>query len=247
MAKSEETLNVLFIGMPGAGKSSTINILVGRDVCEFGQTFRPCGITEELQFCQERIQTALELDLIEQNYYAVSKKADVIENIDNTTDPRLAVTNKTEERTDTRQTVDGENVFARRFVLVDSSNNLKDVSKRKNEFHLFAFICPFKRYTRDSQRFLEKISKSFNNFFERSVIIITQCAREQEQNFTKEINAVSRIDKKFRKLYKKAPLLFCSTDTESHQKFRRDFLDKLVDIVIQRFTPKGIRFFQCLT
>lgn len=52
---------MLFIGTPGAGKSSTINILLGREVCDSGQTFKPCGKTEELQFCKERIQTALKL------------------------------------------------------------------------------------------------------------------------------------------------------------------------------------------
>lgn len=57
----EITLNVLFIGTPGAGKSSTINILLGKDVCEFGQTFKTSGITEELQFCKEKIKTAFEL------------------------------------------------------------------------------------------------------------------------------------------------------------------------------------------
>lgn len=44
----ENTLNVLFIGMPGSGKSSTINILLGKKKCKSGLTLNTKGITLEM-------------------------------------------------------------------------------------------------------------------------------------------------------------------------------------------------------
>lgn len=169
--------------------------------------------------------------------HALSKKDDVKENTECTKGPSSALT---EAGTTTRQTLHDENVFARRFVLVDSTNDLKEIRKRKKEFHLFAFVCPFKRYTKERKRFLKKISK-ISHFYDKSVLIFTQCAKEQEFQVTKEINAVSMVDKKFKKLCNKAPILFCPTDSEFYPKFRREFVEKLVDIVLHRFTLRGIR------
>lgn len=40
---------VVFIGMPGSGKSSTINILLGKEECETGLTFMKGGLTKTFQ------------------------------------------------------------------------------------------------------------------------------------------------------------------------------------------------------
>lgn len=40
---------VVFIGMPGSGKSSTINILLGKEECETGLTFMKGGLTKKFQ------------------------------------------------------------------------------------------------------------------------------------------------------------------------------------------------------
>lgn len=52
-----------------------------------------------------------------------------------------------------------ENVLARRFILVDSSNDLKTIQKEMRKVRFYAFICPLTRYTRERKRFLKKISK----------------------------------------------------------------------------------------
>lgn len=167
--------------------------------------------------------------------------AEVSKEADDTKMLSSALSSKTEEKNTYIHTYLNENVFARRFVLVDSTNDLKQVIKRKKEFHLFAFICPFRRYTKERKKFLKEISKISKTFFERSVLIFTQCAKEQTLNLDKEIHQVLEMDELLKTFYKKAPHLFCPTDLESYSEFRREFVDKLVDIVIERFTKKTIQ------
>jgi ribosome biogenesis GTPase A len=45
----KESIEVLFIGECGSGKSTTINSLLGGDKCSTGKTFRLNGLTGEVQ------------------------------------------------------------------------------------------------------------------------------------------------------------------------------------------------------
>lgn len=45
----EHCKKVVFIGLPGSGKSLTINILLGREECQTGQTFMKGGLTKTFQ------------------------------------------------------------------------------------------------------------------------------------------------------------------------------------------------------
>lgn len=61
---SEETcVNVLFIGTPGSGKSSTINVLLGRNECASGQTFETSGITHEMKKYRLKLQLTSEKEI----------------------------------------------------------------------------------------------------------------------------------------------------------------------------------------
>lgn len=61
---SENTsVSVLFIGMPGSGKSSTINILLGKNECKSGSTFDTKGITREIKSYKLEFQLESKIEI----------------------------------------------------------------------------------------------------------------------------------------------------------------------------------------
>lgn len=56
-----DPVKILFIGMPGSGKSSTINILYGSNVCKAGKTLMLNGITKSFQDCNVTLQMEFEI------------------------------------------------------------------------------------------------------------------------------------------------------------------------------------------
>lgn len=61
---SENTsVSVLFIGMPGSGKSSTINILLGKNECKSGSTFNTKGITREIKSYKLEFQLESKIEI----------------------------------------------------------------------------------------------------------------------------------------------------------------------------------------
>lgn len=58
-----EEIKVAFIGAAGSGKSSVINILLGKRECEVGQTFQLNGQTQNSQDCRCYISTSSALGI----------------------------------------------------------------------------------------------------------------------------------------------------------------------------------------
>lgn len=56
-----DPVKILFIGMPGSGKSSTINILYSSNVCKAGKTLMLNGITKSFQDCNVTLQMEFEI------------------------------------------------------------------------------------------------------------------------------------------------------------------------------------------
>lgn len=135
-----------------------------------------------------------------------------------------------------------ENVLARRFILVDSSNDLKTIQKEMRKVRFYAFICPLTRYTRERKRFLEKISK-MKSFSKNCILIFTQQSEEQTDTFENELQAVSKMDKRFKKLLKKSNYLMCpkigyENDSDSYKEFRKQFTETLMETVEKHLMKK---------
>lgn len=135
-----------------------------------------------------------------------------------------------------------ENVLARRFILVDSSNDLKTIQKEMRKVRFYAFICPLTRYTRERKRFLKKISK-MKSFSKNCILIFTQQSEEQTDTFENELQAVSKMDKRFKKLLKKSNYLMCpkigyENDSESYKEFRKQFTETLMETVEKHLMNK---------
>lgn len=56
-----DAVKILFIGMPGSGKSSTINILFGANVCKAGKTLMLNGMTDSFKECKATLQMEFEI------------------------------------------------------------------------------------------------------------------------------------------------------------------------------------------
>lgn len=135
-----------------------------------------------------------------------------------------------------------ENVLARRFILVDSSNDLKTIQKEMRKVRFYAFICPLTRYTRERKRFLKKISK-MKSFSKNCILIFTQQSEEQTDTFENELQAVSKMDKRFKKLLKKSNYLMCpkigyENDSDSYKEFRKQFTETLMETVEKHLMNK---------
>lgn len=90
--------------------------------------------------------------------------------------------------------------FGSCYLLVDSSNDFKEFLNRQNEFDFFAFVCPFTRYTVERKQYLERVVHAIgDSFFDRCILIFTQCSKEQEGNIEREIESVAEIDKNIKK------------------------------------------------
>lgn len=66
-----ENLQVVFIGVPASGKSSVINILLGKQQCEAGQTFQLNGKTQQSQGCSCFIFTSSTLGMVFHKYTSI--------------------------------------------------------------------------------------------------------------------------------------------------------------------------------
>lgn len=120
-----------------------------------------------------------------------------------------------------------ENRFGEKFLLVDSSNDFMEFVARKNEFDLFAFMCPFTRYTDERKHYLQKIVNEIGeSFFDRCILIFTQCSKEQEGSIEREIESVAKMDKNINIMKKKyivCPSRFQNNSPDSFRNFIIEF------------------------
>lgn len=122
--------------------------------------------------------------------------------------------------------------FGRRYLLVDSSNDFNEFQIRKNEFDFFAFVCPFTRYTLERKQYLERIVQAIgDSFFDRCILIFTQCSKEQEEgNIKQEIESVAKIDENIKKIKNKRLICPSRFQNERLDDFRNDFHEVLSEI-----------------
>lgn len=124
--------------------------------------------------------------------------------------------------------------FGKKYLLVDSSNDFKEFLERKNEFDVFAFVCPFTRYTVERKQYLERIVHAIgDSFIHRCILIFTQCSKEQEGNIEREIDAVAKIDENIKRMKKRKIICPSVFQNESPYEFQNRFDELLSKIEYQ--------------
>lgn len=246
---TEHRKKVVFIGMPGSGKSSTINILLGREECQTGQTFMKGGLTKKFQ---QYDSPQSKLHNILTNHYLCIPFA-IFANVYITTynlkyfilsfvmfysvsasQPLTESNTNATEDASLRNDWQEEYQFGRKYLLVDSSNDFKEFLERQNEFDVFAFVCPFTRYTVERKQYLERIVHAIgDSFFHRCILIFTQCSKEQEGNIEREIEAVAKIDENIKRMKKRKIICPSVFQNESPYEFQNRFDELLSNIEYQ--------------
>lgn len=217
-----ENIQVVFIGEPGSGKSSVINILLGKEQCEAGQTLQSGGKTKESQDCSCFMFTSTTLAETETNGATLPEKNDAAQKI-------IRTTNDTSSHTKKLKT---------KVVLIDTPNiddKLKSLCTEKKGFNAFALICPLTRYDQGRIKFLKDIVSTFGQlFFSRCILILTQRSKEQEDEneLKNQIKEVSEMDKNLQKILNENEYLLCPNfefekSSERYDSFRHSFAHSL--------------------
>lgn len=203
---SSDGLKVLFIGTPGSGKSTVINILRGEDACPTGKTLTAKGITTKREGYRSALQESkLDCDGIKVSFVKeIDKKATGAELIE-------------------------------QCSLIDTASSSKaweDVAEEEG-VHIFAFICPLSRYSERRKQFLEEIVSKFgDDFFSRCILILTQFSEDQKDTFEDDVSHVFKKDDNLRKLSNTHPYLVCpdlgkGPDSKEYKLFRNKFASSL--------------------
>lgn len=240
-----ENIQVVFIGEPGSGKSSVINILLGKEQCEAGQTLQLGGKTKESQDCSCFIFTSTTLKT-ETNGATLPEKNDAAQNIIKGIEKEaelIGTTNDTSSQTNELKT---------KVVLIDTpkiDDKLKSLCTEKKGFNAFALICPLTRYDQGRIKFLKDIVSTFGQlFFSRCILILTQRSKEQEDEneLENQIKEVSEMDKNLQKIFNENGYLLCPNfefekSSERYDSFRHSFANSLSKMAFRCFKDSRLQ------
>ncbi|XP_062566426.1 GTPase IMAP family member 9-like isoform X2 [Saccostrea cucullata] len=209
-------IEVLFLGECGAGKSSTINNILGMKASKEGKTFCRDGMTKDIIPCYGKCPPGL--------MPVHASDADQKRN--------------NPENDNYKEGKEESSVNKNSIILYDTPvfcKVLPLIQKERKKFHAVALVFPMTRYTEDRKKFLQNVYDAFGQKLFKHVIIIFTKPEDLEKDVEDEIADVANEDKLFEKYLSESGnrYIVWFRDQDKRKELLEDFYKKLKDVLSQ--------------